>query len=156
MLKVSLIAVGEKMPDWVESGFSEYQKRIRGRMALNLIEIPAIKRGKNADLARIASEEDKRLLAAVPPGSKTIALDRLGKSLSTRQMADRFDRGLQDGEQLALLVGGPEGLSETVLRGADEKWSLSALTFAHPVVRIMLAEQVYRSHSILEGLPYHR
>ena len=118
--------------------------------------MPAIKRGKNADLDRIAAEEDQRLLAAVPKHCQIIALDRNGRELSTHQMATRFEQGLQNGEQLALLVGGPEGLSKDILQEARETWSLSALTFAHPVVRIMLAEQVYRCYSILEGLPYHR
>ncbi len=156
MLNIYLVVIGEKMPPWVNTGVSEYQKRIRGRMALKVIEVPAIKRGKNADLQRIALEEDQKLIAAVPKQCRLIALDRLGKTISTVQMADRFEQGLQQGDQLALLVGGPEGLSKEVLQQVDETWSLSALTFAHPVVRIMLAEQVYRCFSILEKLPYHR
>ncbi|MBX2870330.1 MAG: 23S rRNA (pseudouridine(1915)-N(3))-methyltransferase RlmH [Acidiferrobacterales bacterium] len=156
MLNIYLVVIGEKMPSWVVEGVAEYQKRIRGRMTMKVIEIPAIKRGKNADLGRIAVEEDQRLLAAVPKQCEIIALDRKGKALSTRQMADRFEVGLQNGEQLALLVGGPEGLSPRILQQSKETWSLSALTFAHPVVRIMLAEQVYRCYSVLEGLPYHR
>jgi len=156
MLSIYLVVIGEKMPAWVNLGVSEYQKRIRGRMALKVIEVPAIKRGKNADLRRIALEEDQRLIAAVPKRCRLIALDRQGKAISTLQMADRFEHELQQGDQIALLVGGPEGLSKDILQQVDETWSLSALTFAHPVVRVMLAEQVYRCFSILEKLPYHR
>ncbi len=156
MLNIYLVVIGEKMPVWVDQGVAEYQKRVRGRMAIKVIEVPAIKRGKNADLERISVEEDQRLLSAVPKQCVIVALDRQGKKLSTKQMATRFEQGLQNGEQLALLVGGPEGLSNQILQRARETWSLSALTFAHPVIRIMLAEQVYRCYSILEGLPYHR
>lgn len=156
MLSIHLIVIGDRMPDWVDQGFADYQKRIRGRMALKLTQVPAIKRGKNADLERIIAEEDKKLLAAIPLGCHTIALDRSGKSMSTLAMVGRMEDWLQQGDQVALLVGGPEGLSPPLITGANETWSLSALTFAHPVVRVVLAEQIYRCYSVLEGLPYHR
>jgi 23S rRNA (pseudouridine1915-N3)-methyltransferase len=156
MLGIHLVVTGERMPSWVDAGFAEYSKRIRGRMTLRLIEVPAIRRGKGADLARVASEEERRLDAAIPAGCRRIALDRGGKPVSTLDIVARMERWLQDGEQAALVVGGPEGLSPGFINGADECWSLSALTFAHPVVRVVLAEQVYRCWSVLEGLPYHR
>lgn len=156
MLTIHLVVIGDKMPAWVDQGVEEYQKRIRGRMALNLVQVAALKRGKNADIERIVAEEDRKLIAAIPPGCRTIALDRSGKSISTPGMVERFEQWLQDGEQIAMLVGGPEGLSSALIAEADETWSLSALTFAHPVVRVVLAEQVYRCYSVLEGLPYHR
>ena len=156
MLTIHLVVIGEKMPAWVDAGFAEYQKRIRGRLALKLVEVPAIRRGKNADLVRIAREEDQRLLNAIPAGCKTIALDRTGKAVSTLQFVDHLNDGLQHGDQLALLVGGPEGLSRELIAKADHCWSLFAMTFAHPVVRVVVAEQVYRCYSVLENLPYHR
>ncbi|MGB5707793.1 MAG: 23S rRNA (pseudouridine(1915)-N(3))-methyltransferase RlmH [Arenicellales bacterium] len=156
MLNIHMVVIGDKMPAWVDQGVVEYQKRIRGRMALNLLQVAALKRGKNADIERIVAEEDRKLIAAIPPGCRTIALDRSGKSISTPGMVERFVQWLQDGEQIAMLVGGPEGLSSALIAEADETWSLSALTFAHPVVRVVLAEQVYRCYSVLEGLPYHR
>lgn len=156
MLTIHLVVIGDKMPAWVDRGVEEYQKRIRGRMALNLVQVAALKRGKNADIERIVAEEDRKLLAAIPPGCRSIALDRSGKSFSTLGMVERIEQWLQDGEQIAMLVGGPEGLSSALIAEADETWSLSALTFAHPVVRVVLAEQVYRCYSVLEGLPYHR
>lgn len=156
MLSIHLVVIGDKMPVWVDQGFADYQKRIRGCMALKLIQVPAIRRGKNADIERIVAEEDKKLLAAIPTGCLTIALDRSGKSISTLGMVERMQQWLQHGDQVALLVGGPEGLSSAMISGADEIWSLSALTFAHPVVRVVLAEQIYRGYSVLEGLPYHR
>ena len=156
MLTLHLVVIGDKMPAWVNQGFDDYQKRIRGRMALRLIEVPAIKRGKNADIERIIAEEDKKLWAAIPPGCHTIALDRSGKTVTTLEMSQRMEDWLQHGTQVAMLVGGPEGLSADMISSADEAWSLSALTFAHPVVRVILAEQIYRCYSVIEGLPYHR
>jgi len=156
MLTIHLIVIGDKMPQWVDQGFAEYQKRIRGRMALNLVQLPAIKRGKNVDIDRVIAEEDRRLLAAVPPRCVTIALDRKGMRLSTIKMSEKMNDWLQQGDQVALLVGGPEGLSQSLVGQCDSCWSLSAMTFAHPVVRVVLAEQVYRCFTILEGLPYHR
>jgi len=144
------------MPGWVDQGFAEYQKRIRGRMELNLVQVAAIKRGKNVDIDRIIAEEDRRLLAAIPPRCQTIALDRSGRRLSTLEMSDKMEGWLQQGDQIAMLVGGPEGLSREMLGQCDACWSLSAMTFAHPIVRVVLAEQVYRCYTILEGLPYHR
>ena len=156
MLKLHLVAIGERMPPWVNEGFSEYCKRIRGRMTLELIEVSASKRGKGADLARIGADEERRLTAAIPSACRRIALDRSGRSVSTRDIVDRMDRWLQEGDRVALVVGGPEGLSREFIDAADECWSLSALTFAHPVARVVIAEQLYRCWSVLEGLPYHR
>ena len=156
MLNLHLVATGERMPPWVSEGFAEYCKRIRGRMTLRLVEVSAVKRGKGSDPVRIAHEEERRLMAAIPPGCRRIALDRSGRSLSTLDIVARMERWLQDGEQAALVVGGPEGLTKAFIESADECWSLSALTFAHPVVRVLLAEQVYRCWSVIEGLPYHR
>ncbi len=144
------------MPAWVDSGFAEYQKRVRGRVQLDLKQIPSIKRGKNADIKRVIEQEDKKLRAAIPSASVTVALDRLGKTLSTKDIARKMEYWLQNGDHVALLVGGPEGLSQSMVSECNECWSLSALTFAHPVVRVMLAEQIYRCYSLLEGLPYHR
>ena len=156
MLKLHLVVIGERMPRWVDEAFNEYQKRIRGRMAMKLVEVPAVKRGKSPDLGRVAAEEESRLVAAIPDGCRRIALDRTGRALSTLDIAGRMETWMQDGEQAALVVGGPEGLSRQFLDASDECWSLSAMTFAHPVVRVVLAEQVYRCWSVLEGLPYHR
>lgn len=159
MLKISLIVVGEKMPQWVVQGYQEYAKRIqhmRGRMQLNLIELPAIKRGKNVDLSKVVKLEERKILDAVPKKARLVALDRGGKSYSTEAFAEKMNCWLEQAQQVALVVGGPEGLSDEFINNADESWSLSALTFAHPLVRVVLAEQLYRCSSILEGMPYHR
>jgi len=156
MLRISLIVVGEKVPDWVTQGYQEYEKRIRGRTRLSLVEIPAGKRGKNADIARIVHTEEQKIRDVIPDRTRIIALDRVGKSCSTLELSERMQNWIDSGDQVALIVGGPEGLSKEFIRSADEIWSLSPLTFAHPLVRVLLAEQLYRCHSILEGAPYHR
>ena len=156
MLRISLIVVGEKMPDWVTRGYQEYEKRIRGRTRLQLVEIPAGKRGKNADIPRIIQVEEQKIRDAIPDRAHVIALDRIGKSWSTVELSQRMQIWIDSGDQVALVVGGPEGLTDEFVRSANETWSLSSLTFAHPLVRVLLAEQLYRCHSILEGAPYHR
>ncbi len=153
---IHLIAVGEKMPSWVQSGFSEYARRMRGNCSLRLVEIAAPKRGKNADIARIKRDEGKKILAAIPAGSQVIALEVGGKSWSTTDLSAQLQRWLNDGSDIALLVGGPDGLSEDCLQRANQQWSLSRLTLPHPLVRIVLAEQLYRAQSILNNHPYHR
>lgn len=155
-MRLRLLAVGTRMPGWVEEGFSDYAKRLSGDISLELVEIPAGKRSKGADLARLKEQEGEALLAALRPQERVIALDVLGRSLSTEDLADTLKTWQVDGRPAALLVGGPEGLSAAALARADEKWSLSRLTLPHPLVRIVVAEQIYRAWSLLRGHPYHR
>jgi 23S rRNA (pseudouridine1915-N3)-methyltransferase len=151
-----LLAVGERMPAWVSAGFDEYARRIQRDCRLELREVVAGRRGKGADLARIKRDEGARMLAAKPDRATFIALDVDGQSWSTPVLADRLRGWLGSGDDVALGVGGPEGLSEECVAAADVRWSLSALTLAHPVVRVVVAEQIYRAWSIVHGLPYHR
>ncbi len=153
---ISLIVVGEKMPQWVARGYREYEQRIHRYARLELIEIPAIKRRKNADIPRIIQSEEKKIGHALPGQAQVIALDRSGKSWSTLQFSEKIRNWLESGQHIALVVGGPDGLSDDFIKHADETWSLSELTLAHPLVRVVLAEQLYRCFSILQGLPYHR
>lgn len=155
-VQIHIIAVGSRMPAWVEAGYREYAKRLPAHARLVLHELPAGKRGKSADIARVVRDEGERLLAAVPKGSRVVALDREGRQLDTAQLAKALTDQLGRGSDLALLVGGPEGLSSECVERADECWSLSALTLAHPIVRIVVAEQLYRAWSIISNQPYHR
>jgi 23S rRNA (pseudouridine1915-N3)-methyltransferase len=155
-MQIHLIAVGERMPDWVAAGYAEYAKRMPRECRLVLQEIPAGRRGKNADLARLTEQEGARQLAAVLPGARVVALDRGGTMLDTAALSVRLGRWLSGGSDVALLIGGPEGLAPACLARADERWSLSPLTLAHPVVRVVLAEQLYRAWSIIANKPYHR
>lgn len=155
-MQIHIIAIGERMPAWVEAAYGEYAKRLPHECRLTLREIPASKRTKGADLTRLTRDEGTRQLAAIPAGARIVALDREGRELDTRQLSERLDKQLAAGQDLALLVGGPEGLAPECLVAAHERWSLSKLTLAHPVVRVVLAEQLYRAWSILKNLPYHR
>jgi 23S rRNA (pseudouridine1915-N3)-methyltransferase len=153
---IRLIAVGNKMPDWVESGFAEYAKRLPPGYTLKLVEITPEKRGKQADIKRITEKEGEKILAALKPGNLVIALDVLGQSWTTGQLADAMDIWHSENRDVDLLVGGPDGLSEACLHKAEIKLSLSRLTLPHPLVRIVVAEQLYRAWSILAKHPYHR
>lgn len=153
---IRILAVGSRMPAWVTDGYRDYARRVRGALRLELSEIAPGRRTKGADLTRIVCDEGERLLAAVPTGYRVVALERTGRTLESVELASILGAQLQRGESVALLVGGPEGLSPECLAAAQDRWSLSSLTFAHPVVRVMLAEQLYRAWSILNRLPYHR
>ena len=155
-MKIQLLAVGQKMPAWVESGYQEYAQRMPPEVRVELKEVAAGKRGKNADVARILHEEGQRLQAAIARSAHIVALDVKGKAYSTEQLAVRMGEWMQSGQDVALLVGGPEGLSVECRDLAHEHWSLSALTFPHPLVRIIVAEQLYRAWTVLKNHPYHR
>jgi len=155
-VQIQLLCVGDKMPGWVGEGYAEYAKRMPRECALRLKEIAPAKRGKNADIARAIDEEGQKMHAAVPAGDHVVALDLSGKDWSTPQLSEALARWLGGGRNVTLLVGGPDGLAPSCLARADERWRLSALTFPHPLVRILLAEQLYRAWSLLHNHPYHR
>ena len=144
------------MPDWVKQGYEEYAKRLPRECQLVLREISPGKRGKNCDVQRIIYDEGERMIAAIPEGVHVVTLDIPGKSWTTVDLSLTMQRWLESGQSVALLVGGPEGLSEAVRKLAGESWSLSKLTFPHPLVRIIVAEQIYRAWSVLQHHPYHR
>ena len=155
-MQIRLIAVGTRMPAWVEEGYAEYARRLPPECALRLVEIPAGRRGKNTDVQRLQREEGERTLKAVPRGARVVALDVRGRAWSTEQLARELDGWMTEGRDPALLVGGPEGLAPACLEAAELRWSLSPLTLPHPLVRILVAEQLYRAWSLLAGHPYHR
>jgi 23S rRNA (pseudouridine1915-N3)-methyltransferase len=155
-MQIHLIAIGQKMPDWVQQGYNEYAKRLPRECCLLLKEIAPGKRSKNSDIARIIKEEGDRMLQAIPLQAHVVSLDVTGKPWSTSDLAQSLQRWQNQGQPLALLVGGPEGLADSAKQLAKEAWSLSALTFPHPLVRIIVAEQLYRAWSLLNNHPYHR
>jgi 23S rRNA (pseudouridine1915-N3)-methyltransferase len=155
-MQIHVIAIGKRMPDWVTQGYLEYAKRLPSDFKLNLIEIAAEKRGKNANLNKIMQIESEKLLHACPHGSHIIAFDRAGTRQTTLDMAKKLG-GFRDlGQDVSVLIGGPEGISEQIVKQANAVWSLSELTLPHPLVRVLLAEQFYRVFSILSSHPYHR
>jgi 23S rRNA (pseudouridine1915-N3)-methyltransferase len=155
-MQINLLAVGNRMPAWVTAGYEEYAKRLPRECELVLREIAPGKRGKNADVARIREEEGERILAPLARDDHVVALEVGGKPWSTPELADQLRRWLGDGRRVALLVGGPDGLSDACRARAGQLWSLSPLTLPHPIVRVVVAEQIYRAWSILQNHPYHR
>ncbi|MGM8849278.1 23S rRNA (pseudouridine(1915)-N(3))-methyltransferase RlmH [Salinicola halophyticus] len=155
-MKIRLLAVGSRMPAWVEAGVEEYRKRLPREMPFEIVEIAAGARGKNADVARAIQAEGDRMLEKLRDQEHIVALEVEGASWSTEQLAERLGNWRQEGQDIALVVGGPEGLDPRVVARARQSWSLSALTLPHPLVRVVLAEQFYRAWSLLSGHPYHR
>lgn len=155
-MKINLVAVGTRMPAWVTQGFEEYSKRLPRECQLQLLEIAPAKRGKTAQPEQWKKDEARRILAAIPDNHHVIALEVTGKSWSTETLAEQMQAWLSDGRDVSLIVGGPDGLDPGCLQRADQKWSLSALTLPHPLVRIVLAEQLYRAWTVLQNHPYHR
>ncbi|MCC5852454.1 MAG: 23S rRNA (pseudouridine(1915)-N(3))-methyltransferase RlmH [Alkalimonas sp.] len=155
-MKLLLIAVGSKMPAWVQTAYQEYARRFPRDLPLELIEIPAQKRGKNADIKRILQQEGEKMLAAVPKGARIVTLEVTGKAWDSPTLASQLSQWQLDGRDVCLLVGGPEGLAPECIAASEAKWSLSALTLPHPLVRVVLAESLYRAWSICTNHPYHR
>ena len=155
-MRLTLYAVGNKMPAWVTQGFNEYTRRFPRDLSFDLVEIPPGKRGKNADIARILDKEGELLLNAIPKGNRIVTLEVTGKPWDTPQLAQQLERWQFDGRDVALLIGGPEGLAPACIRASEQKWSLSPLTLPHPMVRIVVAESLYRAWSVNTNHPYHR
>jgi len=155
-MRVRVIAVGTKMPSWVNDGCKEYIKRLPAEIKWEVIEIPLGYRAKNSDTARAIKQESDAILNAVGSDDWVVALEVTGKSWSTELLAKNMSNWQMDGYNLSILIGGPDGLSPECLSRANHKWSLSGLTLPHPLVRVLLAEQVYRGWTILAGHPYHR
>jgi 23S rRNA (pseudouridine1915-N3)-methyltransferase len=151
-----LIAVGERMPGWVAAGFAEYRKRLSRELPLELVEIKPGHRGKGADDARAMQDEGAAMLAMVTRDTHVVALDGRGQSWSSAALAEQLGRWRLAGRDLAFLVGGPDGHAPGVLARADQVWSLGPLTMPHMLVRLLLAEQLYRATTIVAGHPYHR
>jgi 23S rRNA (pseudouridine1915-N3)-methyltransferase len=145
-MKCRLIAAGTRLPGWINTGFAEYQKRLRKPLLLELHEIPIATRRREGDAMQ----------AALGRGDYVVALEIAGTAMSTEQLSLWLARRLEEGKTLALLIGGPDGLAAECVRRADQRWSLSPLTLPHGLVRIVVAEQLYRAMSLLAGHPYHR
>ena len=155
-MRIHLIAVGQRMPGWVNTAYQDFARRLPGEYRLNLVELAAGKRGKNADIARAIADEGKRMLEALPKDCLVIALDEHGREWSTKDLTTQLADWSQGGRDVALLIGGADGLAAGVRQRADITWSLSKLTLPHALVRVVLAEQLYRAWSLLTNHPYHR
>lgn len=155
-MRIHLLAVGTRMPKWVADGFTQYAQRLPGQCSLQLREIPLSRRGKSINPSAAMAEEGRRMDKAIPRDAAVIALEEKGQALTSRQLADNMRNWLADGRDRALLIGGPDGLDADCRQRAELQWSLSPLTLPHPLVRVIVAEQLYRAWSILQNHPYHR
>lgn len=155
-MRVRVIAVGTRMPAWVRSGCAEYLKRLASASGITLTEIaPAARRGAEGARAAIAAE-DQRLIRELRPHDHIVALDERGTQLSTRELAQWLNTRMHSGQDLAFLIGGPDGLGPEVLARSNSRLALSRLTLPHALARVLLLEQLYRAHSLLTNHPYHR
>ena len=155
-MQIDLIAVGKKMPTWIESGFKEYAKRLPKNINFKLIEITPATRSKNNNADNYKQKEQEKIEAALSPKSIIIALDERGKSINSQQLANQLQTWNDDNQHISLIIGGADGLNEPLKKKANQLWSLSAMTLPHGLVRVMIAEQIYRAWSITQNHPYHR
>jgi 23S rRNA (pseudouridine1915-N3)-methyltransferase len=153
-MRAHLIAIGDRMPAWVQDGYAEYARRLARELPLQLVEIST--KSRSRDAARAVADEGTALLAAIPKAAHVVALDGRGKAWSSEELAAQLGRWRMLGKDLAFLIGGPDGLAAEVLERADQRWSLGPATLPHPLVRIVVAEQLYRAVSQLGNHPYHR
>ena len=155
-MKLLLVTVGHKMPDWITAGFNEYAKRMPREAKVELLEIKPEPRTTGKTVQQIMEAEAQRILAALPLHCLRIALDERGAAWTTRQLADKMRDWMGEGHDVAFIVGGADGLHESVKNGSRQLLALSAMTLPHGMVRVLLAEQLYRAHSLLHNHPYHR
>ena len=144
------------MPAWVEAGVDEYLRRLPADFRVTFEELPLGSKTAGSDTRKARAKEEAAILARLTGKEKVIALDVKGKAWSSEGLADQAEKWRMEGRDLALLIGGPEGLSANCLTRAEQRWSLSPLTLPHPLVRVLVAEQLYRAWSLMSGHPYHR
>jgi len=155
-MQLLVAAVGQRMPAWVNEAWHTYTRRMPTGIRPGLREIPLARRGRNADTRRLKLKESQTLQAAMPKRARVIAMDIKGRQWSTQELAQQFGVWMADGRDLGIMIGGPDGIDKTVLDKTDICWSLGPPTFPHPLVRVMLAEQLYRAWTITQNHPYHR
>ncbi|MDM9561837.1 23S rRNA (pseudouridine(1915)-N(3))-methyltransferase RlmH [Bordetella petrii] len=155
-MKLIVVAVGNRMPAWVETAWNDYAKRLPADCALELREIKPEPRTSGKTPAQMMVAEARRIEAAIPAGALRLALDERGRDLTTMALSQRLEQWRASGRDAVFLVGGPDGLDESLKNACDGQIRLSSLTLPHPMVRVVLAEQLYRAWAILANHPYHR
>jgi 23S rRNA (pseudouridine1915-N3)-methyltransferase len=155
-MQLLVAAVGQRMPAWVQQGWQEYAGRFPRGLTLELREIPLARRGRNAAVGPLRESEGQALLAAVPAGHRVVALDQRGDQWTTAELARRLEHWMREERGVCFLIGGPDGLADACRQHARDLWGLSRLTLPHAMVRVLLAEQLYRAWTVTRNHPYHR
>ena len=155
-MKLFILAVGNKMPEWITKGFNEYVKRMPREASIVLVEVKPEPRTTGKSVTQIMEAEAQRIELALPKGVTRIVLDERGAHLSTKQMSQKMQDWLGGGRDIAFIIGGADGLNDALRGSAQQLLALSALTLPHGMVRVLLAEQLYRAYSLLHNHPYHR
>lgn len=155
-MKLRLLTVSHKQPSWVHEGCAEYEKRLPREWGFQLVEVKPEPRTSGASTAKVQAAEAARLLAAAPKNAWIVALDERGESWSSQQLAERLGKWLQQGRDVAFLVGGADGLDPELRAKADQRVALSAMTLPHGLVRVFVVEQLYRAATLLQGRAYHK
>ncbi len=156
MIHIRFMTVSNRPPAWISEGFAEYAKRLSSACRLELIEIPVEKRNNQKNMQPFIDREGEKMLALIKPGATVVALDLQGKLWSTQDLAGQLQGWMQEGKAVDFLIGGPDGLAAACLKRAQYRWSLSPLTLPHLLVRVLIAEQIYRAWTILQKHPYHK
>ena len=155
-MKIRLLAVGHKMPQWVQQTFSDYNNRLSKVQQLELVEIPPVHRSKTMNVQLAMEKEANSILNVIKPNELLIVLDEKGKTVTTQFLSKSIKNWQLQGDDVAIIIGGADGLSQKIKDRAFQSWSLSGLTFPHPLVRVIIVEQIYRAYSLIANHPYHR
>ena len=155
-MRIRLIAVGQRLPSWIDAGCAEYVKRLPREWSFELIALKGAPRPEGKPAAAAMQAEARAIAGAIPAGSRRVLLDERGRQVTTAQLADRLTHWQQDGRDVALVVGGADGLDPELRDTAHETLALSQMTLPHGLARLLLVEQLYRVGSLLQGHPYHR
>jgi 23S rRNA (pseudouridine1915-N3)-methyltransferase len=155
-MRLTVLAVGTRLPDWVSKGVHTYQKRFPRHLSLAIRELPAATRSSGTTAEKVRHKEGEQILKAIPDAAFVVALDEHGKYWNSIELSSQLESWLAGQSEVVFLIGGADGLSEAVIKRADRVWSLSPLTLPHALVRVLLAEQLYRAWTLVQGHPYHR
>jgi 23S rRNA (pseudouridine1915-N3)-methyltransferase len=155
-MRIQLLSVGRNMPAWVNEGVTEYTRRMPPELPVTLKEIAPANRGKNIPVQKVIDEECEKIIGSIAKNNRVVLADVTGRQWSTTELADKMSQWMQAGDDITIIIGGPDGVNSKLRDMAHEVWSLSSLTFPHPLVRVMITEQIYRACSIIKNHPYHR
>ncbi len=155
-MQIDLIAVGKRMPAWIETAVKEYSKRLPKNIQFKIVEIAPALRGKNNNVEYYKKKEQENIELALTPKAIIIALDERGESMSSEKLANQLQAWNDEQQHISIIIGGADGLTDEIKKKANHIWALSRMTMPHGLARVMLVEQIYRAWAIIQSHPYHR